>query len=436
MNLGSLALSVPASLDATYRYVHPAGSDGSDGRSVTSPKVSLQAAVNDILASSYPAGIIYASAGSWDAGVVDLSALKTLNKSLSIVGSGSGAGQTAFNGTTVFLNSSGSTWLAANGALTGNHPIIGVRFSGFAVKNTATMGASTFTVSLDYCTEQVDVSDVYVYANGKGGNGIAYMNFALGQSRWSSVVTQGFTTGTGFKAGCEVTSNVGTAPNSGNSVFVACASRDALTGFDVNGSGNLLNGCSFVSCKSVNASDLAGSIGFRVRGSAHQNAFVACHAERFSTGYSIESAKMNTLVAPLASYPAGTPDAASAGIRMSGSATGNWVTSGRLTNTHYGVSFEDTAQSNFASGDDAASNRVLTAFYNDASATKNNVTWKIEDGVTVPVWSFANNDVRVNKLGVNNSAAATVLGSVVKKMQVFDASGVSLGYLPIYDAIT
>jgi hypothetical protein len=39
-------------------------------------------------------------------------------------------------------------------------------------------------------------------------------------------------------------------------------------------------------------------------------------------------------------------------------------------------------------------------------------------------------------LGVGNSAAATSLGSVVKKIQVFDASGNSLGYVAVYDAIT
>lgn len=41
-----------------------------------------------------------------------------------------------------------------------------------------------------------------------------------------------------------------------------------------------------------------------------------------------------------------------------------------------------------------------------------------------------------NGLGVGNSAAATTLGSVVKKTQVFDAVGTSLGYVPIYDNIT
>lgn len=42
-------------------------------------------------------------------------------------------------------------------------------------------------------------------------------------------------------------------------------------------------------------------------------------------------------------------------------------------------------------------------------------------------------------LGVGNSAAATqVLGAVavVKKIEVFDASGASLGFLPVYSAIT
>lgn len=39
-------------------------------------------------------------------------------------------------------------------------------------------------------------------------------------------------------------------------------------------------------------------------------------------------------------------------------------------------------------------------------------------------------------LGVGNSAAATTLGSVVKKMEIFDSNGNSLGYIPIYNSIT
>lgn len=39
-------------------------------------------------------------------------------------------------------------------------------------------------------------------------------------------------------------------------------------------------------------------------------------------------------------------------------------------------------------------------------------------------------------LGVGNSAGGTALGSVIKKIQVFDESGNSLGFLPVYNTIT
>lgn len=42
----------------------------------------------------------------------------------------------------------------------------------------------------------------------------------------------------------------------------------------------------------------------------------------------------------------------------------------------------------------------------------------------------------VGGIGVGNSASATTPGSVVKKFQVFDAAGNSLGFVPIYSAIT
>lgn len=42
----------------------------------------------------------------------------------------------------------------------------------------------------------------------------------------------------------------------------------------------------------------------------------------------------------------------------------------------------------------------------------------------------------VTGLGVGNSVAATTPGSVVKKMEVFDVAGTSLGFVPIYSTIT
>ena len=42
----------------------------------------------------------------------------------------------------------------------------------------------------------------------------------------------------------------------------------------------------------------------------------------------------------------------------------------------------------------------------------------------------------IGSLGVGNSAAATTPGTVVKKIEVFDATGVSLGFIAVYDAIS
>lgn len=42
----------------------------------------------------------------------------------------------------------------------------------------------------------------------------------------------------------------------------------------------------------------------------------------------------------------------------------------------------------------------------------------------------------VGGIGVGNSAVATTPGTVTRKIEVFDASGASLGFVPVYDAIT
>lgn len=49
--------------------------------------------------------------------------------------------------------------------------------------------------------------------------------------------------------------------------------------------------------------------------------------------------------------------------------------------------------------------------------------------VGVGIWS-------VTKLGVGNSAAGSTPGTCVKKVQVYDDAGVSLGYVAVFDAIT
>lgn len=54
-------------------------------------------------------------------------------------------------------------------------------------------------------------------------------------------------------------------------------------------------------------------------------------------------------------------------------------------------------------------------------------------GFPVLFSDYANQPVA---LTIPGSAAASTLGTVVKKYQVFDAEGTSLGYVPVYDAIT
>ena len=52
-------------------------------------------------------------------------------------------------------------------------------------------------------------------------------------------------------------------------------------------------------------------------------------------------------------------------------------------------------------------------------------------------WLALDGQVRATGgLGVGNSAAATTLGSVTKKMEVFSETGVSLGFVPVYSSIT
>lgn len=50
--------------------------------------------------------------------------------------------------------------------------------------------------------------------------------------------------------------------------------------------------------------------------------------------------------------------------------------------------------------------------------------------------TYGGKALAVGGIGVGNSAAATTPGTVTKKMEVFDAAGTSLGFVPIYDAIT
>jgi lysophospholipase L1-like esterase len=56
---------------------------------------------------------------------------------------------------------------------------------------------------------------------------------------------------------------------------------------------------------------------------------------------------------------------------------------------------------------------------------------------TPMILDIATGNLRLTgSLGVGNSAAATTLGTVTRKMEVFNATGTSLGFVAVYDAIT
>ena len=43
--------------------------------------------------------------------------------------------------------------------------------------------------------------------------------------------------------------------------------------------------------------------------------------------------------------------------------------------------------------------------------------------------------VRVKSLGVGNAAVGSIPGTIVKRIEVFDENGTSLGFIPVYDNI-
>lgn len=60
----------------------------------------------------------------------------------------------------------------------------------------------------------------------------------------------------------------------------------------------------------------------------------------------------------------------------------------------------------------------------------------VVDGITVAGKNANGVRLDTGKVGVGNSAAGATLGTVVKKVEIFDASGTSLGFVPVYNTIT
>ncbi|HEU4557843.1 MAG TPA: hypothetical protein VFS20_08330, partial [Longimicrobium sp.] len=115
--------------------------------------------------------------------------------------------------------------------------------------------------------------------------------------------------------------------------------------------------------------------------------------------------------------------------------TGNTVAMGAVSGSHIMLHTGDVRVRN-PWGNSIIGGNVMITWRNLANVVVSApvVTGNVivaSDGVSV-----AGVRLTGGKLGVGNSAAGSTLGAVVKKIEVFDAAGASLGFVPVYNSIT
>ena len=93
------------------------------------------------------------------------------------------------------------------------------------------------------------------------------------------------------------------------------------------------------------------------------------------------------------------------------------------------LAFLNTGNGFYLTGSDPSGTETITLFLGSSGQF---ATIFGADGSTV----LPGKALAAGGIGVGNSAAATTPGTVTKKIEVFDASGISLGFIAVYDAIT
>lgn len=96
------------------------------------------------------------------------------------------------------------------------------------------------------------------------------------------------------------------------------------------------------------------------------------------------------------------------------------------------------AQGAFASNEGLSASTTIGAMSNGKAGVRfgNGGSTELRLNNTAGVIEANAKFTAINGLGVGNSAAATTLGTLSKKMEVFDAAGASLGFVPIYTTIS
>jgi hypothetical protein len=235
-------------------------------------------------------------------------ALKGTNRAVTFEGAGAGnrfSGK--LEGATIIQNESGGSAITGYGTFLAGEskPIVSLDLGRFIIENTSNIGAN-YTIDLDYVTQFGVLGEIYVEGNKHTGNGFRLRNTTNGGGAQSQILAHGFENGTGHYFAAEVTSNVETALNSGNSVHLNMQAIQCLLGVDIEGS-TLFNSVASLCIKCVNETDIVGSIGIKHGEQAMQGTDISAHIERYATGVLENGARGGTFVSLLTSYPAGTP---------------------------------------------------------------------------------------------------------------------------------
>lgn len=242
--------------------------------------------------------------------------------------------------------------------------------------------------------------------------------------------------------------NPGYGPDANAGMAIKC------NAWENNGDGWYIDDCAvntFIQCYAESNK----SNGFHVLSKARRNMFFNCGSEQNTINqFILDSGSANNFVFGAFDYMPVDNGGNSWGVSTGGA--NQLMNFSRLLRS--GI---DTSLSRQLSHGLEAIGTIPGILLKDVDANENNKTWDVianngafsvrllDDNGSAPVVAFSiarsgKNvyEVKIptrlifNQLATNNLINATTLGSVIKKMQIYDASGTSIGYIPVYDNIT
>ncbi len=172
------------------------------------------------------------------------------------------------------------------------------------------------------------------------------------------------------------------------------------------------------------------------------------HAATYNDGQWLGYSKSAPFVANrlIAAFNSGGADPSGATWKIEASLLGDWSDTVVL-DTHSNVSFDtggsgsSANNANFDFTNSTAYRAYRLKVYNRAPSG-NCWIFNFQLVLTANLPSVAGSNGTVTQFGalnlhsIQNASAATVLGAVVRKMEIFDGAGGSLGFVPVYDTIS